>query len=121
MKNNQVIKFIIAGMINTIFYFFIYSIFIFMGLDYKVSALLATTIGVFFSFKIFGKYVFYSNKNQLIFKFILIYSILYILNISLIYVFNKIFNDYYISGFMATLISAIVSFILNKFFVFKGE
>ena len=121
MLKKQIVQFIFIGVVNTLFYYSLYSFFIFMEIDYKLAVLFATSIGVFFSFKMFGKFVFDNNDNRLIFKFLIIYLILYILNILLIDLFNDILKNYYSSGFIATLISAVVSFILNKFFVFKGE
>ena len=121
MLKKQIGRFLVVGIINTLFYYTLYSFFIFIEVDYKLAVLFATAIGVFFSFKMFGKFVFNNNNNRLFFKFMLIYFILYILNISLINLFNNILNNYYISGLIATLVGAVVSFILNKLFVFQGE
>jgi len=119
MKNNQLISFILVGIINTMFYYIVYSGFIFFGLDYKLSVLFATIIGVLFSFNTFGKYVFNNSDKKLIFRFISVYVLLYFLNISFIALFNIFLKNYYVSGFIATILCAIISFVLNKYFVFK--
>ena len=120
MKNNQVFKFIITGVINTLFYFTLYSLFIFLDIEYKIAVFLATLIGIFFSFYMFGAFVFNNRNKRLIFKFILVYFFLYILNIEVIRIVNHVLHNYYYSGFFAMMIGAIVSFVLNKFFVFRG-
>ena len=120
MKNNQIIKFIVIGIINTAFYFILYSIFIFFKLDYKLAVLFATLLGIVFSFKTLGSFVFKNKDNTLFIKFIFLYGILYFVNIALIDFFNAFVNDYYIAGFLATMINAVLSFVLNKFFVFKS-
>jgi len=119
MKNNKIIKFIITGIINTVFYFILYSIFIFMGLDYKMAVFIATVIGVFFSFKMFGKFVFNNEDKSVLNKFILLYIVLYLFNIFFVGFFENIFNNYYTSGLIATALCAIISFVLNKLYVFK--
>lgn len=119
MIRSQLIKFIAIGIVNTLFYYLIFSLFIFLGLDYKFAVLFATLIGVLFSFKTFGKFVFNNNNKKLIFKFLLVYTILYVLNIIFIFYFNTYFKNYYISGLVATIICAILSFVLNKFYVYK--
>lgn len=120
MKNNQIVRFIVIGIINTAFYFMLYSIFIFFKLDYKVAVLLATLLGIVFSFKTLGSFVFKNKDNKLFIKFLLLYVILYFVNIMLINFFNHFVNNYYIAGFLATMINAVLSFGLNKFFVFKS-
>ena len=119
MLKSQIIKFIFIGIINTIFNYLLYSLFIFLGFDYRVAVLFATIIGVLFSFKTFSKYVFSDNNKKFLYKFILIYVILYIVNITLITVLQSFVDNLYISGFLATICCAVLSFILNKWYVFK--
>jgi len=121
MKNNQLFRFIVVGIANTGFYYIVYSGFVFFGIDYKLSVLFATIIGVLFSFKTFGKYVFNNSDKKLIFRFISVYIVLYFLNISFITLFDIVIKNYYISGFIATIFCAIISFLLNKYFVFKED
>jgi putative flippase GtrA len=119
--NQQTLKFIYTGIINTIFYYILFSVFIYIELDYKFAVLLATLIGIIFSFKTFSKYVFDNQDNKLIFKFFIIYIVLYFTNILLIAIFNLMIVNIYINGLIATLMCAILSFGLNKKFVFKKE
>ena len=59
-ENKEIINFIKVGIVNTIFYYLMYGIFIFLGFDYKIAVLFANLIGVLFNFKTFSKYVFYT-------------------------------------------------------------
>ncbi len=117
----QIINFLIIGSINTIFYYAIYSALIYIDIDYKLSVLIATMIGVFFSFKTFGKYVFNNSDKMLLYKFFLVYIILYISNILLISIMQSTLHNYYISGLIATVCCAVLSFILNKWYVFNKK
>jgi putative flippase GtrA len=116
----EIIRFIFAGVVNTVFYYLLYSLFIYFGLDYKISVLLATLFGVFFSFKTFSRYVFKSGDNSGVYRFVLVYIVLYFSNIFLISIFELYVQNYYISGFIATLCCAVLSFVLNKWYVFRG-
>jgi len=117
----QVIRFLWVGGVNTLFGYSCYALFIFLGFDYKVAVLLATIIGVLFNYYTMGKYVFYSSGQGLIFKFILVYIIIYLVNIWLIGIFNKAGYNDYVSGLFSIIPCAVISFILNKFFVFRRK
>ncbi|MBT4732800.1 GtrA family protein [Candidatus Woesearchaeota archaeon] len=121
MITKQVKLFIVVGSINTLVYYLIYSFFLYIGMDYKLSVLLATILGVFFSFKTLGNFVFLNNSNKLLYKFILAYSLIYLLNVALIKLFYSIVFNYYLSGLISIIVCAFVSFFLNKYFVFSGQ
>ncbi|MBT4732317.1 GtrA family protein [Candidatus Woesearchaeota archaeon] len=108
-----------VGVINTLVYYIIYSGFLYVEIGYKLSALFATIFGVFFSFKTFGKFVFLNSDNSLVYKFFLTYSFVYVINIALINYFNTLLHNYYVSGFISSIFCALVSFFLNKNFVFQ--
>jgi len=120
MLNKEVIRFLIAGGINTLFYYFLYSTFIYLNFDYKLAVLFATSIGMFFSFYTFGSYVFKNSQKKLLLRFISNYILLYFLNIFIINEIHTSMNEnLYISGLLSTVVISILTFFLNKFFVFK--
>ena len=115
----QIIRFVVAGSINTIVYYILYSLLIYLDFDYKVAVLLATVTGMFFSFVTFRNYVFECSSFYATYKFLLVYAGLYLANVGLIYLVQKLIENYYISGLLATLCCAVLSFVLNKYYVFK--
>lgn len=119
MLAQQALKFLATGILNTVFGYSLYAAFIFLGLNVSASLAIATILGVFFNFKTIGQLVFNSKDNSLIFKFFFIYIITFFINLSLIKCFVAIgFNEYF-SGIIAIVPVSIMSFILNKYFVFK--
>jgi len=113
-------KFIIIGIINTIFYYLLYSIFVFIFNDYIFAVIFANLIGILFSFKTFGKYVFNNEDKKLLYKFLIVYCWNIVLNILLIRLFNEfIDNNLYLSGLFSTAVVAVNSFFLNKYYVFQ--
>ncbi|NOQ29861.1 MAG: GtrA family protein [Helicobacteraceae bacterium] len=119
MIKKQIIKFIIVGMVNTVIYYMLFSSLIYFNFDYRLAVLFATLVGLLFSFKTFSKYVFENNNNKLLYRFASVYVLLYIVNIALIALLQPSVLNYYLSGLFATICCAILSFVLNKFYVFK--
>ena len=116
----QVYKFIFVGILNTIFGYSLFALFIYLGLYYPLAVLLSTILGVLFNFKTIGRLVFNSSDNGSIFRFILVYAIIYLLNIFFLWLLKKLGSEnMYINGFALLIPLAAVSFLLNKFFVFR--
>jgi putative flippase GtrA len=117
----QIINFILIGIVNTLVGFSLYALFIFIGIKYIGAVLLATILGVLFNYITIGKFVFNTQDNTSIIKFSLVYTIVFFINIIVIKVFKAYnFNDY-IAGFFALIPASIISFALNKYYVFKGK
>jgi len=114
----QFILFILVGILNTVFGYAVFAILIFAGLHYTLAVLLSTCLGVLFNFKTIGKIVFKNSDIRLIFKFIGVYVIQYFCNIGLIKIF-LLFLNIYLAGAFSTLFCAIISYTLNKYFVFN--
>lgn len=119
MLKKQIISFIIVGIINTLFGYAIYAFFITLGFNYVLSVVFSTILGVLFNFKTIGKYVFQSHDNGLIVKFFGVYTIVFFVNISIIKLFKVYGYNDYIAGLIALVPTASLSFILNKYYVFK--
>lgn len=121
MLKKQIFNFILVGILNTLVGYTLYVLFIYLGFEYIISVLFATILGVIFNYKTIGKFVFDEKSKNSVLKFIFVYIIVFIVNISVIKIFKIYgFNDY-ISGFFAIIPASIVSFLLNKFYVFKGN
>jgi len=87
--------------------------------DYQYALLIATICGVMFNFKTIGTLVFKTKNNELIFRFIGVYCVIYILNVELIKIFNSFGINILISQAMLVLPFAVISYVLNKKFVFN--
>ncbi|MFH0710521.1 MAG: GtrA family protein [Pseudomonadota bacterium] len=116
----QIFKFLLVGGLNTLFGYSLFAVLIYTGLHYTVAVFIGTIIGVLFNFKTTGKLVFRSYDNTLIWKFFGVYGIIYLLNIIGLYLLEKISIDIYVAGALLIIPMALVSFVLNKRFVFKG-
>lgn len=116
----QVLRFILIGIVNTVFYYLLYASLVLLGVKYFFAVTLATIIGILFSYKAFSKVVFNAeNNDKSLIKFVLVYMVNIALNIFIIKLYLFFDNNLYIGGFIATIIVAVFSFFLNKFYVFK--
>lgn len=121
MLKKQIISFILVGILNTAFGYSLFALFIFFNMHYSLAVFLSTVLGVLFNFKTIGKLVFGSHDNSLIFRFVTVYVLLYFINISCLWFFKiNGFENMYVNGFILLVPLALVSFVLNKKFVFKG-
>ncbi len=120
--NHEFIKFLAIGGLNTLIYYCLFGIFLFIGIDYRISVLMATVIGVGISFINFSKYVFKNENNKLIYRFVANYVVLYFLNIYLIQIIHNSLNyNFYLAGFIALFPISILTYFMNKIFVFKKK
>lgn len=115
----QIANFILVGVVNTLFGYSVYAVFIYLGLNYILAVLMATIFGVLFNFKTIGKFVFDSSHDGLIGRFVFVYAIVFIINIITIKILKEFGLNDYISGLLAIVPASVASFILNKYFVFE--
>lgn len=119
----QFIIFLMVGVLNTIFGYSVFALFIFLGMHYGLAVFLATCVGVLFNFKTIGSIVFKSKNSNCIWRFISVYIICYGVNVGVIKVILLLFSaaNIYVVGAVATFIVAILSFSLNKYWVFRAQ
>ncbi len=120
MLNKQFITFLMVGALNTLFGYSLFALLIYSGLHYTIAAFIGTVLGVLFNFKTTGKLVFDSYDNRLLWKFFGVYGVMYFFNIIGLYFLDILIKNIYISGAVLILPMALVGFVLNKRFVFRG-
>jgi putative flippase GtrA len=108
-----------VGGLNTIFGYSVFALLISLELHYTIATFLSTILGIIFNFKTTGKLVFKSNNNSLIIKFTSVYMVVYLINISLLWLLKSVSINLYIAGAILLLPTAILSFSLNSKYVFK--
>lgn len=121
MLETKFIRFLVVGGINAAFGYLVFAILIFLNFHYSLAVLLSTVLGVLFNFRTTGRLVFRSADNNLIFRFFGVYTIIYILNTGALKVFRYYAFDMYLAGFLLLPPMAVIAFVLNRGFVFKGK
>lgn len=115
------IKFILVGILNTFFGYFVFALLLFFGLHYTISVILSTIAGIIFNFKTTGTLVFQNSNNRLIFKFVAVYALTCIIGIIILRLAEISRTNLYLAGLVSTGICAVIAFLLNKNWVFKYE
>lgn len=119
MLKEQAIRFIIIGVLNTLVGYLLYALFLLCGFSYGLALGLSTILGVIFNFKTIGTLVFKANDNSLFLKFIAVYVITFSANLFLIGFLIARGLSAFVAGALIIVPLAAVSFLLNKYFVFK--
>ena len=113
-------KFIFVGLLNTAFSYFLYALFVAIGLKANVALFFQYIIGVLWNFKTTGSLVFKNNDNKLIFKFIASYVFTFALNSIFLKVLINYINEYLAQALLIFPV-ALLSFVLLKCWVFKNK
>ena len=116
----QFIKFGIVGVLNTGFSYVIYTALLYVGLNYALANLGAVVLGILFSFRTQGSLVFNQTDPRLFPRFIFAWATIYAINILLISQFIALGFNAYTAGAMMLPVSAVLSYLIQKFFVFKS-
>lgn len=117
--SREFIRFLFVGVINTIFGYSLFSLMIYLQMHYSLASLISTIAGIVFNFKTTGNFVFNNKNNRLFIKFVLVYAVIYLLNIFLLSLLKKCGLNDYLSGAILLFPLALVAFILNKFIVYR--
>lgn len=116
----QFVSFLLVGVLNTLVGYGLYAFFVWVGFNYIWAPFFSTVLGILFNFKTIGVIVFQSHNNRLIGKFFGVYAIVYICNVLGLKCLAVCgVENMYLSGAVLVLPLALLSFILNKKWVFK--
>ncbi|NJL07164.1 MAG: GtrA family protein [Methylacidiphilales bacterium] len=117
---NQLFRFLVVGIINTVFGYSIYLICIYFDASYQSAIVISTTLGALFNFFTTGSIVFQNSSIKNIFGFIGVYGLVMIVNIVLLTPLIESGISKSLGQAMVLPFIIIMSFTLNKFLVFRG-
>jgi len=115
----KLIKFFFVAGINTLFGYCIFAFLLYCGLHYSIAGFVATVLGILFNFKTYGSLVFKNKNNKLLFRFLLVYAIMYCVGVSSLWLFSLIRINAYIGSAIMMIPSGLLGYLLNKKLVFK--
>ncbi len=117
----QVIKFVLAGIINTLFGYTAYAALIFYGVSSLFSLLFATILGVGFNFFSFSHIAFSGIRGKWVFlRFLFSYLVVYLVNaIMLIELINIGGLNPYLSQLICIPVSVFLSWTLMYGWVYR--
>jgi len=121
IQKSKFVRFLLVGVINTLFGYSVFALMICLGLDYRYSLLIATICGVLFNFKTIGAIVFKNKDNRLLARFMGVYLVIYLLNAESLRIVKTLGINMLVAQAILVLPLAIVSYFFNKTFVFRGD
>jgi len=119
LYKNKLFRYILVAGINVVAGYGVFAFLIFLKLHYALAVTVSTIFGILLGFKAFSHLVFDNKNNLLIFRYLIVWAIVYILNIGGLAVMNYHKINNYLAGFIMLVPLAALGFLLNKEFVFK--
>jgi putative flippase GtrA len=119
----KIIKFLIAGVLNTLFGYFVYAVLLVINTHYLAALFVATVAGVVFNYFSFGRIVFNGLSSWLVFvKFFSAYTIIYLINAALLGLLTEYFLiSPYIGQLSCIPIGVALSWLLMNYWVYKND
>lgn len=116
--SGRFIRFLLVGGLNTVFGYGVFVTCLWLGMHYALAGAISTVMGVLFNFKSTGNLVFRSKGNHRLPRFIAVYAIIYLINVLALGVMLQFGIPEWLGGLILLLPSAILSYVLNRHFVF---
>lgn len=94
-----------------------------IGLHYSLAALFGMLLGIAFNYLSTSKYVFNTTPANIsrVIRFVLVYSLQYLLNVLCLWFLEQSGFNPYISGLLLILPMAVVSYLLLNYFVYNKK
>lgn len=114
----NLIKFLMVGVLNTTFGYGIYLLCLSLNLHFSLAITIANILGILFNFKSIGILVFNNKNNNKIFRFVVVYIVIYLCNLVSVGILKSLGLAPWAAGISVLLPLALFSYYLNKQFVF---
>ena len=115
------LRFLLIGGVNTAASYAVYALLLLAGLPYALANLGGLIFGIVFSFRMHSAYVFRQMGGRRFPRYLVCWAVLYGVNIMLIAGLMQLQLDAYWAGALAILPIALLSYFLQKLFVFGDQ
>lgn len=121
--NPKIIKFLSAGVLNTVFGYSVYALLLFIKTPYLIALLVATVAGVVFNYFSLCRIVFHGVGSWFVFgKFLVGYALIYGANAILLGILTRDFHiNPYIGQVICIPMSVLLSWLLMNYWVYKND
>lgn len=120
LRDRQFIRFLVAGCINTLFGYGVFSLLVLAGLGPDISLLVATVAGVLFNYFTTGKIVFAARGWGRLPWFAAVYSLTFLTNLLSLRGLIAAGMPSLLAQAVLLPVIVVLSFVLNKFLVFRA-
>ena len=117
----QFLRFLVVGGLNTAFGYALFAAFTWGGLPYPAAIAAATVLGVLFNYQTTGRLVFSGPGRGRLWRFFAVYGLVYVLNVAAVAVLLRSGYNVYVANALAIPPLVILSFLLQRSFVFRAS
>ena len=114
-------RFLVAGGVNTLFGFVVYSLLVATGIAVWLALLAGMVLGTVFNFFTTGGYVFRELSPTRFPRFVICYLLVYSINLELIELILNLWNNKILSQAVLVFPMALLSYFLMARFVFSSK
>jgi putative flippase GtrA len=106
-----------AGIVNTLFGYGLYVLFLKLGMNMYLAQVLSHVLGVAFNYFTYSRHAFRDAEASKT-RFVLSYGVNYLLGLAALATASLVIESPYLAGFIALLFVSLVNFFILKHFVF---
>jgi putative flippase GtrA len=116
----QFMRFLAVGAANTGFSILVYWAMLWVGLAMPLASLVSLVVGILISFTTQSRFVFDNRDPWKLLPYFIVWSILYAFYLGLTWLLMRCGLDAYAAGFLSTPATVLLSYFLQKAFVFRA-
>ena len=116
----QFMRYLAVGAANTGFNILVYWAMLWAGLAVPLASLASVVVGILINFTTQSRFVFDNRDPWKLLPYFIVWSILYAFNLGLIWLLMRCGLDAYAAGFLSTPATVLLSYFLQKAFVFRA-
>lgn len=115
----QFMRYLAVGVANTGFSILVYWAMLWAGLAVPLASLASLVVGILISFTTQSRFVFDNRDPWKLLPYFIVWSILYAFYLGLTWLLMRCGLDAYAAGFLSTPATVLLSYFLQKAFVFR--
>ena len=115
----QFMRYLAVGVANTGFSILVYWAMLWAGLAVPLASLVSLVVGILISFTTQSRFVFDNRDPWKLLPYFIVWSILYAFYLGLTWLLMRCGLDAYAAGFLSTPATVLLSYFLQKAFVFR--
>jgi putative flippase GtrA len=116
----QFMRYLAVGAANTGFNILVYWAMLWAGLAVPLASLASVVVGILINFTTQSRFVFDNRDPWKLLPYFIVWSTLYAFNLGLIWLLMRCGLDAYAAGFLSTPATVLLSYFLQKAFVFRA-
>jgi putative flippase GtrA len=116
----QIIRYYQAGVINTLFGYGLFTLFISVGMSLYPAQAASHVLGATFNWFTYSRYAFRSNNASKT-RFILSYIFNYIIGLAILWLIKHAVESNYLAALITTVMASIINYVFLRDFVYRDK